>query len=192
MVHLDEQEAIQALTFLVDLIGNESPPGVTTHTEEDTRNLFQSGHAVFLRNWLYVWRLADQGGAIKKDQVGFTAMVHEPNRKSAATLGGWGFAISRFTKNPEAAWRLVEFLARSDSLAQVQQRVGLIPARKSQVPAEFLPILLNARPRPAIPEYAQASDILQRSLSAALTGRVSPDEALREAARQTRLLLQSE
>ena len=111
---------------------------------------------------------------------------------SAATLGGWGFAISRFTKNPEAAWRLVEFLARSDSLAQVQQRVGLIPARKSQVPAEFLPILLNARPRPAIPEYAQASDILQRSLSAALTGRVSPDEALREAARQTRLLLQSE
>jgi multiple sugar transport system substrate-binding protein len=191
-VHLDEPEAIRALAYMVELIGDESPPGVTTYIEEDTRNLFQNGHSVFLRNWLYVWRLVDQGGGIRKDQIGFTPMVHEPNRKSAASLGGWGFAISRFTRNPEAAWRLVEFLTRPESLTQVRQRVGRVPARKSQVPAEFLPILLNARPRPPIPEYAQASDILQRWLSAALTRRVSPQEALSEAAKQTRLLLQSE
>jgi multiple sugar transport system substrate-binding protein len=191
-VHLDEPEAIRALTFMVDLIGDASPPGVTTYIEEDTRNLFQNGHAVFLRNWLYVWRLIDQGGGIRKDQVGFAPMVHEPNHRSAASLGGWGFAISRFTRNPEAAWRLVEFLTRPESLARVRERVGRVPARRSQVPPEFLPILLNARPRPPIPEYAQASDILQRWLSAALTGRVTADEALREAARQTRLLLQAE
>jgi multiple sugar transport system substrate-binding protein len=191
-VHLNEPEAVRALEFMVDLIGNESPPGVTTYIEEDSRNLFQNGHSVFLRNWLYVWRLIDQGGGIRKDQVGFMPMVHEPNRKSAASLGGWGFAISRFTQNPEGAWRLVEFLTRPESLAKVRQRVGRVPARKSQVPPEFLPILLNARPRPPIPEYAQASDILQRWLSAALTRRVSPQEALNEAAKQTRLLLQSE
>jgi multiple sugar transport system substrate-binding protein len=191
-VHLDEPEAVKALTFMVDMIGDVSPPGVTTYIEEDTRNLFQNGHAVFLRNWLYVWRLIDQGGGIGKDQAGFVPMVHDPNYSSAASLGGWGFAISRFTRNPEAAWRLVEFLTRPESLARVRERVGRVPARRSQVPPEFLPILLNARPRPPIPEYAQASDILQRWLSAALTGRVTPDEALREAARQTRLLLQAE
>ena len=105
-VHLDEPEAIRALAFMVDLIGNESPPGVTTYTEEDTRNLFQSGHAVFLRNWLYVWRLADQGGGIRKDQVGFTSMVHEPDSKSAASLGGWGFAsrVLRGTPKRRGVW----------------------------------------------------------------------------------------
>jgi multiple sugar transport system substrate-binding protein len=69
--------------------------------------------------------------------------------------------------------------------------MGRVPARRSQVPPEFLPLLLNARPRPPIPEYAQASDILQRWLSAALTGRVSPETALHEAALETRLLLKT-
>jgi multiple sugar transport system substrate-binding protein len=191
-VYLDEPQAVEALRFLTQLVGDISPQGVTTYIEEDTRSIFQNGRSVFLRNWLYVWRLLDQGGPISRSQVGFAAMPHGPGGRSAATLGGWGFAISRFTESPEAAWRLVEFLTRPESLAQVRDRMGRVPARRSQVPSEFLPILLNARPRPPIPEYAQASDILQRSLSAALTGRVSPDEALRDAALQTRLLLKSE
>jgi multiple sugar transport system substrate-binding protein len=178
---------------MVDLIGNESPPGVTTYIEQDTQALFQNGHAVFLRNWMYVWRLIEQGNAgVGIDQVGFTPMVSEPNHKRAASLGGWGFAISRFTSNREAAWRLVEFMTRPESLAHIRQHVGRVPARKSQVPPEFLPILLNARPRPSIPEYAQASNILQRWLSAALTRRMPPVDALGEAARETRLLLESQ
>ena len=51
------------------------------------------------------------------------------------------------------------------------------------------PILQNARSRPPIPEYAQASDILQRWISAALTGDVSPEKAIQQAARETWLLL---
>jgi multiple sugar transport system substrate-binding protein len=191
-VHLDEPQAAEALRFLTQSVGSISPPGVTTYIEEDTRSIFQNGRSVFLRNWMYVWRLLDQGGAISKDQVGFAPMPHGPSGRSAASLGGWGFAISRFTHNPEAAWRLVEFLTRPESLTHVRNQMGRVPARRSQVPSEFLPILLNARPRPPIPEYAQASDILQRWLSAALTGRVTPDEALRQAAAQTRLLLKSE
>jgi len=53
----------------------------------------------------------------------------------------------------------------------------------------MLPVLTSARMRPPIPEYAQASDILQRWLSAALTGSVSAERAVQEAARETSLLL---
>jgi multiple sugar transport system substrate-binding protein len=67
--------------------------------------------------------------------------------------------------------------------------MGRIPARKSLVPPDFAAILQSARMRPPIPEYAQASDILQRWLSAALTGRVETRDALAEAARETRSLL---
>jgi multiple sugar transport system substrate-binding protein len=191
-VHLDEPEAGAALRFMVDLIGDVSPQGVTTYTEEETRTIFQGGRAVFLRNWLYVWRLMDQGRAIEREQVGFAPMVHSSDYDSAATLGGWGFAISRFTQDPEAAWRLVEFLTRPESLGQVRDRMGRVSARRSQVPAELLPVLLKARPRPPIPEYAQASDILQRWLSAALTGRATVEDALANAARETRLLLEAD
>jgi multiple sugar transport system substrate-binding protein len=43
--------------------------------------------------------------------------------------------------------------------------------------------------RPPIAQYAQASDVLQRYLSAAFTGRMSSEEAMKAAARETRNIL---
>jgi multiple sugar transport system substrate-binding protein len=188
-VGLDRPEALQALQFLKNTIGKISPAAVTTYIEEDTRNLFQNGRSVFLRNWPYVWTLLRNSTLRTEDRVGVTPVVRQPGHERAATLGGWGFAISKFTQDPEAAWQFVQFLSHPEQLRRVQSRMGRIPARKSLVPPEFVPILDSARMRPPIPEYAQASDILQRWLSAALTGRTDPEEALRTAARETRLLL---
>ncbi len=188
-VFLDRPEAAAALDFMKSTIGAISPPGVTGYIEEDTRLLFQSGRAVFLRNWPYVWTLMQQSNAPVAANVAYVPMVHAPGRSSAATLGGWGFGISSFCPNPEAAWSFVRFITRDEQLIRVQKRVGRIPSRKSLLPGEFEPIAQKMRARPAIPEYAQASDILQRWLSAALTGRAECDRALREAAGETRLLL---
>jgi multiple sugar transport system substrate-binding protein len=188
-VLLDRPQALQALEFLRSTIGAISPASVTTYIEEDTRNLFQNGRSVFLRNWPYVWTLMKESPMRTEDRVGIAPVVHSPGHESAATLGGWGFAISRFTRDPEAAWQFVRFLTRPEQLRKVQLRFGRIPARKSLVPPEFAEILKSARMRPPIPEYAQASDILQRWLSAALTGRLDSERALRNAARETRSLL---
>jgi trehalose/maltose transport system substrate-binding protein len=188
-VLLDQPEALQALEFLRDSIGTISPQAVTTYTEEETRTLFQSGRSVFLRNWPYVWTLLKDSPLRTEGRVAMGPMVHAPGRHSAATLGGWGFAISRFTPNPEGAWQFVEFMTQPAQLRQLQARMGLIPARKSLVPEEFAAVLKSARMRPPIPEYAQASDILQRWLSAALTGRTNPRDALKAATQETRSLL---
>jgi multiple sugar transport system substrate-binding protein len=187
-VRIQSPAGVQAVEFLRSTIGGISPVSVTTYIEEDARTIFQNGRAVFMRNWPYVWALTQQSGVLK-GQVGMTTMVHAPGRASAPTLGGWGFAISKRTKDPERAWQFVEFITRPDQLRQVQELQGRIPARRSMIPAEFAPILAAARPRPSIPEYAQASDILQRWLSAALTGRATPEHAVREIAKETRLLL---
>ena len=182
-------EALQALNFLKDTIGTISPPGVTSYIEEDTRILFQSGRAVFLRNWPYVWTLMQRSNAPVSRQSRLHVHGASPGHSSAATLGGWGFAISRFCPDPAKAWEFLIFMTRSGQLTRVQQNMGRIPSRKSLVPAELLPVFEKVRMRPSIPEYAQASDILQRWLSAALTGRVPCEDALREAARETRALL---
>jgi multiple sugar transport system substrate-binding protein len=190
-VFLDRPEALRAVEFLKKTIGTISPPAVTTYIEEDTRSLFQNGRGVFLRNWPYVWTLMKESPMRLEDRVGMAPVVHAPGHKSAATLGGWGFAISKYTTNPDAAWQFVEFLTRPQQLRKVQLQMGRIPARTSLIPPEFEPILRSARMRPPIPEYAPASDILQRWLSAALTGRAEPQRALQEAARETRVLLGS-
>jgi len=188
-VKLDSPQAIQAVNFLRSTVGTVSPPAVTTYIEEDTRNIFQNGGAAFLRNWPYVWTLIQRADGPFKEQVGIAPVVHAPGQVSSATLGGWGFGISSFTREPERAWQFVEFVTRPEQLRQVQQRQGRIPSRRSLIPPEMLPVLESARPRPSIPEYAQASDILQRWLSAALTGRVSSEQAMKEAATETSQLL---
>jgi multiple sugar transport system substrate-binding protein len=189
-IHIDEPESIEALRFLKSTVGTISPPGVTGYAEEDTRLLFQSGRAVFLRNWPYVWTLMKRTESPVAGKVSYTSMVHAPGKSGAATLGGWGFAISSFCPDPEGAWKFVEFITSREILARVQQEMGLIPSRRSLLPAEFRPITEDVRMRPSIAEYAQASDILQRWVSAALTESISCEKALKEAARETRLLLQ--
>src|SRR5262249_25831333 len=140
-VLLDRPEALQALEFLTRSVGTISPEAVTTYSEEDTRILFQNGRAVFLRNWPYVWAVMAKSPGRTQYVVGMTPVVHAPDHASAATLGGWGFAISRFTDNPDAAWQFVEFLTRPEQLHKVQRRMGRIPARKSLVPPEFRLVL---------------------------------------------------
>ena len=189
-VLIDSPAAVQAIEFLKETIGTISPPGVTTYIEEDTRSIFQNGRAVFLRNWPYVWTLMRNNDPVFAERVAFRPMVHGEGHASAATLGGWGFGISKVTHDPEGAWKFVEFITRPERLKMVQERMGRIPSRKSMIPSDFLPIFTSARARPPIPEYAQASDILQRWLSAALTGRTSPEDAVAEVARETRLLLE--
>lgn len=188
-VLIDSHEGVRALEFLRSTIGTISPPGVTTYVEEDTRNLFQNGRAVFLRNWPYVGTLMRQSGASVVERTAFVPMVHAAGKSNAATLGGWGFAISKFCLDPAGAWKFIEFITRKKQLELVRERMGRLPSRKSLIPPEFLPILNKARMRPPIPEYAQASDILQRWLSAALTGRVTSEKALKEVVRETRFLL---
>jgi len=188
-VLLDSPEALQALQFLRKTVGTISPPAVTTYTEEETRTIFQNGRSVFLRNWPYVWTLLTESSMKKDGRIGMAPVVHAPGFKSAATLGGWGFSISRFSRNPDAAWEFIQFITAPEQLSRVKAEMGRIPARKSLVPSEFASILESARMRPPIPEYAQASDILQRWLSAALTGRVSEQEALKHAASETQSLL---
>lgn len=79
-------------------------------------------------------------------------------------------------------------------------KAGYVPSRKelfsdAEIVAKYnhypqlLEIVGSSVLRPAIAQYAQASDILQRYLSAALTNSLTPEQAMKSAANETRLLL---
>jgi multiple sugar transport system substrate-binding protein len=202
-VGLDRPQALAALDFLRATLAEDpiTPPGVTTYKEEESRRLFQDGRAVFLRNWSYAWRLVQSPDSPVAGKVGVIAMVHAPGASGAGTLGGWGLGVSRYSREPDLA---VDFIRHATSLASQRAfcgPTGYAPARRDAYDdAELLaanPFLERMRDlqkgavaRPAIPRYALASDILQRHLSAALSGLEGAPQALEGAARETRLLLQ--
>ncbi|NJO18982.1 MAG: ABC transporter substrate-binding protein [Spirulinaceae cyanobacterium RM2_2_10] len=198
-VGLDAPEAIAAVEFLRSTIDEGiSPPGVTTYAEEETRRLFQDGETVFLRNWPYVASLAADSEIA--GQFAIKPMAHLPNEASGACQGGWGLGISATSRHPDEAWRVAEYISSEAAQKAFILETGYVPSRRSlftdpdlvaKYPyyPQLLEVVENSVLRPPIAQYAQTSDILQRYLSAALTGRMTPEAAMQAAARETRSIL---
>lgn len=195
-VRLAEPEAVAALDWLVAAVREGlSPPGVLTYQEEEARNMFQEGRAVFMRNWPYAWNLLQGENSPVRGKVGVRPMVHAPGAESAATLGGWGYGISAFSEQPDAAWKFVEFITGEEAQRVSFLMGGINPTRralfsdpellrKSPHLPQLYAALERARPRPVHEAYARISDALQVHASAALSGQRTAREALDEAARE--------
>ncbi len=198
-VGLDKPEAIEAVEFLRRAISLKiSPPGVTTYAEEEARLLFQNGKVAFLRNWPYVYSLALESDIAGKYSI--KPMVHAVGQDSGATLGGWGLGIASSSKYPDAAWEVIEFLSSEESQREFILETGFVPSRTSlfddpKIVAKYdyypklLDVVRSSALRPPISQYAQASDILQRYLSAAIANKMTPEKAMQAAANETRSLL---
>ncbi|NWN83448.1 MAG: ABC transporter substrate-binding protein [Halomonas sp.] len=119
-ITIDNAQAAEALDLAASWIGNISPKGALNYTEEEARGIFQSGNAIFMRNWPYAWSLAQSEESDVRGKVGVVKLPHGGENHgaaasggenhSAATLGGWNLAVSRYTENPELAADLVAFL----------------------------------------------------------------------------------
>ncbi|RTR07056.1 ABC transporter substrate-binding protein [Halomonas nitroreducens] len=109
-ITIDNPQAAEALDLAATWIGEISPDGALNYTEEEARGIFQSGNAVFMRNWPYAWSLAQSEDSDVRGKVGVVQLPHGPDGDSAATLGGWNLAVSKYTQHPEIAADLVAFL----------------------------------------------------------------------------------
>ena len=104
-------QAAQALARAASTVGTIAPEGVLNYSEEEARGVFQSGNAVFMRNWPYAWALGQAADSPVKDKIGVMALPKGgPDGKSTGTLGGWELAVSRYSKNQDAAIDLVRYL----------------------------------------------------------------------------------
>jgi multiple sugar transport system substrate-binding protein len=184
-----------ALAYMHDLIWKHrvSPPSTYTEMkEEETRMYFQSGNALFERNWPYAWSLHQRPGSLVRGKIKIAPLPAPPKGQSVSTLGGWHIGLSRFSDCKSRAVRLIQFVTAYETQKKLALRLGWNPGRKdlyndpdilSQAPhfRELKEVFDLARPRPLLPYYPQVSAITQRHLNAALAGRQSPESALADA-----------
>lgn len=114
-ITVNNPNAVEALDLAATWIGTIAPEGVLNYQEEDSRGVFQSGNAVFMRNWPYAWALSQSEDSPVKGKVGVMALPKGgEDGKQTGALGGWQLAVSKYTKNPEEAADLVMWLTRKD------------------------------------------------------------------------------
>jgi trehalose/maltose transport system substrate-binding protein len=110
-ITINNPRAVEAVALAASWIGTISPEGVLNYAEEEARGVFQSGNAVFMRNWPYAWALGQSADSPIRGKIGVVALPKGGDAgKATGTLGGWQLAVSKYSANQAAAADLVMFL----------------------------------------------------------------------------------
>ena len=178
---LNQPRAREAVRFVRDrIIGEIGRRGMLAYQEPESLAVFVQGKAVFHRNWPYAWDIGNDSKQSKiVGRVGVSPLPSFPGGRSVATLGGWQLAISRFSRQPELAWKFIAVMTGEEIQREIALYMGRGPSREQlykdaevlrknpQFKSQF-EMFARAVPRPRTPVYAPISNIMQRYFSSAI------------------------
>ena len=187
----DSPENVKALQFMVDGIKEgAAPKAVTTYMEEPARRAFENGRAALMRNWPYAYDLGQEAPKVKGKFKVMPYPEFEGGGK-AGILGGANLVISAFSKNPGGALALLDFLSSEEANViyantaspPVLTKSYEDPAIKDKLPFadELKEAIGQAKPRPVSPVYPLISEAIYENVNKALSGEMSPQDAIKAA-----------
>ncbi|MER9870315.1 ABC transporter substrate-binding protein [Mesorhizobium sp. M0136] len=161
-ISINNPQAVAALEMARSWVGTISPPGVLAYQEEESRGVWQTGNAVFMRNWPYAYALGNSESSPIKGKFEVTTLPPGSGEgaRPAATLGGWNLAVSKYSKNPDAAIDLVKWIASPQMQKYRALKGAYLPtiqalyddadiASAQPVIPRWKEVVLNAVPRPS-------------------------------------------
>jgi multiple sugar transport system substrate-binding protein len=190
---INSPQNLKALQFMVDGIkSGAAPKAVTTYMEEESRRAFESGKYAFMRNWSYAYALGNAKGSKVAHKFKVAPFPTFEGGTSAAILGGHNLVISAYSKNPKGAVQLINYLTSPEvekvnfakfSITPTTTATYSDPEVQKSIP--FADALLKnvqaAHARPVSPVYPQISQAIYKNVNAALSGQMSPQDALKKA-----------
>ena len=193
-ISINNPQAAAAIERAASWIGTISPEGNLAYQEEESRGVWQLGNSVFMRNWPYAYALGNgDDSAVKgKFDVAPLPAGDGEGAGSAATLGGWNVAVSKYSPDPEEAIKLALFLSSSEvqkERAINQSNLPTIPALyedadvlgASPFMANWKAIFEQAVPRPSAPtkiKYNEVSSLFWSAVHNTLSGNGTAAENL--------------
>lgn len=165
------------------------PKEAITFKEEASRQAFQDGKLLFLRNWPYVYNLATTEGSSKvKDVLGMTALPGKSG-PGASSLGGHSAGMSVYSKNKATALDFLKYLTTEETQKFFATQGSLAPVlgalyedKELVAKLPYLPVLKtsieNAVPRPVTPFYPAVTKAIQENAYSAIKGEKPVDAAL--------------
>jgi len=126
-VSVSNPEAAAILNKVKGWMGNIVPQSVTTYQEEDARTAFTGGNAAFMRNWPYAYSLGNSADSAVKGKFDVAPLPAQSGSKHTGTIGGWGMAVSRYSKVQDAAIQLVRYFTSPEFQTWRAQAASVVP-----------------------------------------------------------------
>lgn len=201
-VTINNQHAIQVLERVKGWIGIIAPDDVLTFAEDDSRALFESGNAAFLRSWPYAYTLLnDPATSIVAGKVDVAPLPHADGQQSVGVVGGQQLGVWMHTPHPEAAVAFVKYLT-SPEVQKWRAQVGSYVPANTAVQADwqvrqkipFFDVIAHIkrtyRPSEATGlHYNEASNIVFTNIHQILSGEAETKDGLLQIEQQLTMLL---
>ena len=193
-ISINNEKAAKALDTARTWIGSIAPEGVLSYGEEESRGVWQTGNAVFMRNWPYAYSLGNGGDSPVKGKFDVAPLPAGEGGTSSATLGGWNVAVSKYSPNQEAAISFAKYLASAEVQKVQALDASHLPtiislyedpeiAQAQPIIPKWKEIFLNAVPRPSAPtkgNYNEVSSKFWTAVHETLSGNGTGAENLEE------------
>ncbi|SCB58404.1 carbohydrate ABC transporter substrate-binding protein, CUT1 family [Rhizobium aethiopicum] len=196
--HINADGAVKALETWKTIIDEKlASPDSLTRGQWDSTGTFNSGNAAMAISG--PWELDRMVQEAKFDWGVTLLPVPKEGAERSSAMGDFNWAIFATSKHPAEAFKALEFFASQDD--KMFKNFGQLPARSDiSIPESgqplkdaalkvFLEQLKYAKPRGPHPQWPKISKAIQDAIQAALTGQMSPKDALDQAADKIKAVL---
>ncbi len=184
---INSPDAVRALEFFIDL-KKFAPPGVVNYYFEETKNAFNTGQLAMAEEWFaFMPGINDPKTNKFFDHTGYFLSPGGP-KGHYVSLGGQGMSISSYSKKQGEARKFMEWFAKQETqlawakLGGYTANINVLKSDdfKNAAPynavfSETVPLLKDFANNKV---YQQLLDVSQEKLNAAVTGQLTPKEAL--------------
>ncbi len=188
---LDQAQGQRALAMWADMrTKNVTPANIAEIATDRIRVDMQAGNLIFAMQWGYAWnRFQNDADSQVKDRIGVVPLPSFAGNAAATCVGGWQVAVSAFSKNKDAAVKLLRFL----SSPEVSKMQAIAASHLPVFPdiyddAEVLAanpwfrdaraVVIGARARPVTARYPEVSEAIRTAMNGFLAGTRTIDQTL--------------
>ncbi|CAK03961.1 sugar ABC transporter substrate-binding protein [Rhizobium johnstonii] len=196
--NINAEGAVKALEVWKTIMDEKlASPDTLTRGQWDSTGTFNSGNAAMAISG--PWELDRMSQEAKFDWGVTLLPVPKEGAERSSAMGDFNWAIFATSKHPAEAFKALEFFASQDD--KMFKNFGQLPARsdisipetgqplKDAALKVFLEQLKYAKPRGPHPQWPKISKAIQDAIQAALTGQMSPKDALDQAADKIKAVL---
>ncbi|MBP2449301.1 ABC transporter substrate-binding protein [Rhizobium leguminosarum] len=196
--HINADGAVKALGIWKTIMDEKlASPDTLTRGQWDSTGTFNSGNAAMAISG--PWELDRMTQEAKFDWGVTLLPVPKEGAERSSAMGDFNWAIFATSKHPAEAFKALEYFASQDD--KMFKNFGQLPARSDiSIPESgqplkdaalkvFLEQLKYAKPRGPHPQWPKISKAIQDAIQAALTGQMSPKDALDQAADKIKAVL---
>jgi trehalose/maltose transport system substrate-binding protein len=192
-VQVNNPETVLAMQRAADWIDTITPSAVLGQGTEVSLPIWQSGNAAFMRNWTFAYSLSNNPDvSLVAGKFGVTQLPGVREELRTGVLGGWQLAVSRYSRNPEAAVSLALFMTSPEAQKLRAVEGGLLPTiatlyddpdiiEAQPLISSMLEIVAVAVPRPSTvsgDQYDEVSRLYSNAVGQILQGSLGAEEAL--------------